>query len=214
MYADDAINVINKFRTKEIVLTTMTPGRYWKEISEKPEIDFPVYGVMGKASSVGLGLSLAKPDQKILVLDGDGGLLMNLGSLVTISSADPKNFIHIVFDDGVYYTTGSQPIPGKDKYDFKSIAVGSGIEKSYSFDDLETFSAELESPHAWLQGLRLPFSAQLLSMRSSLLACRRHFWGEGTPSHLLWQARPLCHSCTTRPCLSFPLQHPSQSCGP
>lgn len=144
MYADDAINVINKYRTKEIVLTTMTPGRYWKEISEKPEIDFPVYGVMGKASSVGLGLSLAKPDQKILVLDGDGGLLMNLGSLVTISSADPKNFIHIVFDDGVYYTTGSQPIPGKDKYDFKNIAVGSGIEKSYSFDDLETFSAELE----------------------------------------------------------------------
>ena len=54
------------------------------------------------------------------------------------------NFIHIVFDDGVYYTTGSQPIPGKDKYDFKSIATGSGIEKSYSFDDLETFSAEFK----------------------------------------------------------------------
>ena len=144
MYADDAINIINQYRTKEIVLTTMTPGRYWKDISKKPEIDFPVYGVMGKASSVGLGLSLAKPNQKILVLDGDGGLLMNLGALVTISSADPKNFIHIVFDDGVYYTTGSQPIPGKDKYDFKSIAKGSGIEKSYSFDDLEAFSSELE----------------------------------------------------------------------
>ena len=144
MYADDAINVINQYRTEEIVLTTMTPGRYWKEASKKPEIDFPVYGVMGKASSVGLGLSLAKPNQKILVLDGDGGLLMNLGSLVTISNADPKNFIHIVFDDGVYYTTGSQPIPGKDKYDFKSIAIGSGIEKSYSFDDLEIFSAEFK----------------------------------------------------------------------
>jgi len=144
IYADDAINVINQYRTEEIVLTTMTPGRYWKEISKKPEIDFPVYGVMGKASSVGLGLSLAKPSQKILVLDGDGGLLMNLGSLVTISNADPKNFIHIVFDDGVYYTTGSQPIPGKDKYDFKSIAIGSGIEQSYSFDDLEIFSAEFE----------------------------------------------------------------------
>ena len=72
MYADDAINVINQYRTEEIVLTTMTPGRYWKEASKKPEIDFPVYGVMGKASSVGLGLSLAKPNQNILVLDGDG----------------------------------------------------------------------------------------------------------------------------------------------
>ena len=78
----------------------MIPGRYWKEISEKPEIDFPVYGVMGKASSVGLGLSLAKPRNSCI----DGGLLMNLGSLVTISNADPKNFIHIVFDDGVYYS--------------------------------------------------------------------------------------------------------------
>ena len=67
IYADDAINVINQYRTEEIVLTTMTPGRYWKEISKKPEIDFPVYGVMRKASSVGLGLSLAKPSQKILV---------------------------------------------------------------------------------------------------------------------------------------------------
>ena len=93
---------------------------------------------------MGLGLSLTKPSQKILVLDGDGGLLMNLGSLVTISNADPKNFIHIVFDDGVYYTTGSQPIPGKDKYDFKSIAIDPGIEQSYSFDDLEIFSAEFE----------------------------------------------------------------------
>jgi sulfopyruvate decarboxylase subunit beta len=74
----------------------MTPEKYWKEVSKKPKIDFPVYGVMGKASSVGLGLSLAKPNHKILVLDGDGGLLMNLGSLVTISNADPKNFIHIV----------------------------------------------------------------------------------------------------------------------
>ena len=68
----------------------MTPNRYWELISNNPDMDLPIFGAMGKASSVGLGLALAKPEEKIWVLDGDGSILMNLGSLVTISEQKPK----------------------------------------------------------------------------------------------------------------------------
>ena len=71
---------------------------------------------MGKASSVGLGVALARPDVRVLVLDGDGSLLMNLGSLVTIASQAPKNLVHVVFDGATYDTSGAQPTPGKEHH--------------------------------------------------------------------------------------------------
>ncbi len=110
--ASAAIKAINKERGNSIVVGTMTPVRYWEQISEKPELDLPVFGAMSKASSVALGVALARPDKKVLVLDGDGCILMNLGSLVTIAGQAPKNLVHFVFEDGVYNTTGGQSIPG------------------------------------------------------------------------------------------------------
>ena len=81
--AFDAVKAINVLRGEAVVVATMTPNRYWELVSERPELDLPIFGGMGKASSVALGLALARPDRKVVVLDGDGGLLMNLGSLVT-----------------------------------------------------------------------------------------------------------------------------------
>ena len=65
----EAIKVINQNRNDAIVVSIMTPSRYWAQISENPELDLPIFGAMGKASSVALGLALARPDKKILVLD-------------------------------------------------------------------------------------------------------------------------------------------------
>ena len=107
--AFDAIRAIERQRGDAIVVSTMTPNSYWKAVSTDRELDLPIYGGMGKASSVALGLALAVPDRKIMVLDGDGGLLMNLGSLVTIAEQRPGNLVHVVFEDGVYFTTGGQP---------------------------------------------------------------------------------------------------------
>ena len=56
-------------------------------------------GSMGLASSIGLGIALKKPEKRVFIVDGDGNILMNLGSLVTIGSLKPKNFVHIVFDN-------------------------------------------------------------------------------------------------------------------
>ena len=70
---------------------------------------FYMIGSMGLASSIGLGAALKDPKRKVVVFDGDGNILMNLGSLTTIGSLKPKNFVHIIFDNSVHESTGSQP---------------------------------------------------------------------------------------------------------
>ena len=70
---------------------------------------FYMIGSMGLASSIGLGVALKNPGRRIFVFDGDGNILMNLGSLTTIGSLKPKNLIHVVFDNSVHESTGSQP---------------------------------------------------------------------------------------------------------
>ena len=86
-----------------------------------------------------------RPDKKIMVLDGDGSLLMNLGSLVTVAGMEPKNFLHFVFEDGAYWTTGGQPIPGNGKFNLSAMANDAGYKSSHSFEDLETLVSELPS---------------------------------------------------------------------
>jgi len=78
------------------------------ELSDK-ESNFYMIGSMGLASSIGLGIALKNPNKRIFVFDGDGNILMNLGSLVTIGSLKPKNLIHIVFDNNSHESTGNQP---------------------------------------------------------------------------------------------------------
>ena len=71
--------------------------------------NFYMIGSMGLASSISLGVALKNPKKKIFVFDGDGNILMNLGSLTTIGKTSPKNLIHIVFDNSIHESTGGQP---------------------------------------------------------------------------------------------------------
>ena len=73
------------------------------------ESNFYMIGSMGLASSISLGISIKKPKKKIFVFDGDGNILMNLGSLATIGKIAPKNLVHIVFDNSIHESTGGQP---------------------------------------------------------------------------------------------------------
>ena len=139
----EAVKAINNVRDGEIVVATMTANRYWETVSNKKDLDLPIFGAMGKASSVALGLALSQPQKKIIVLDGDGSLLMNLGSLVTVAGMEPDNFVHFVFEDGAYWTTGGQPIPGNGKFNLAAMAEDAGYRNSYKFEDLETLVNEL-----------------------------------------------------------------------
>jgi len=71
--------------------------------------NFYMLGSMGQASSIGLGVALSQPEKKVVILDGDGNLLMNLGILANVRQLKPRNLFHIVLDNGVYNTTGGQP---------------------------------------------------------------------------------------------------------
>ena len=73
------------------------------------ETCFYMIGSMGLASSIGLGVALARPDRRVLVFDGDGNVLMNLGTLATIASVAPENLLHLCFDNSAHASTGAQP---------------------------------------------------------------------------------------------------------
>ena len=77
------------------------------------ESNFYMIGSMGLASSIALGVAMKNTKKLIFVFDGDGNILMNLGSLVTIGSIKPKNFVHIIFDNGSHESTGGQPTNSK-----------------------------------------------------------------------------------------------------
>jgi len=88
---------------------------------------FYTWGSMGLASSIGLGLAMAQPERRVVVLDGDGSLLMNLGSLATIAWVRPKNLVVIVWDNGVYGTTGGQDTATRHGADLEGAARALGI---------------------------------------------------------------------------------------
>src|SRR5215216_3083981 len=112
MSAKDAIVAVHGARAeRDIVVTTMTPARDWMTLPQHALDMVLVPSAMGHATSMGLGLALAQPDRRVIVCNGDGSMLMNLGSLVSIAAAGTTNMIVIVFENGVYEVTGSQPIP-------------------------------------------------------------------------------------------------------
>lgn len=88
-------------------------GRDLFGLGDRPG-QFYMIGSMGLASSIGLGLALAQPKKKVVVLDGDGNVLMNLGGLANIGAAQPRNFHHVIFDNGTHASTGDQQTISKN----------------------------------------------------------------------------------------------------
>src|SRR5712664_151089 len=100
---------------------------------------FYLQHAMGLASSTGLGLALCLPHQKVVVLDGDGSLLMNLGSLSTLARYKPKNLLHIVFDNESLLSVGGFPTATSTGTDLAGIARASGVPRVMEADTIEIF---------------------------------------------------------------------------
>ena len=143
----EAVKVIDSRRDDSVIVATMNANNVHfglPTVTSNEELDFPLSGAMGKASSVALGLALAEPQRKIMVLDGDGSLLMNLGTMVTISSKAPTNLYHILFDNGVYAVTGGQPVPGSSRTNWEEMAKAAGYAAVFSFDNLEDLTTGID----------------------------------------------------------------------
>jgi phosphonopyruvate decarboxylase len=142
MKPEDVLHVVAAARGDAICVPTMTTSPAWRTIAPD-DLSVGCVGFMGGASSMGLGLALARPDRRVIVLDGDGSLLMQLGSLATNAGAAPRNFVHLLFKNGVYHTSGAQGIPGGISVDFVLMAKGAGYRQVLSIDTLDEFKRRL-----------------------------------------------------------------------
>ncbi len=104
--------------------------------------NFYVLGSMGLPSAIGLGIALAKPNKKIIILTGDGNQLMSLGTLVTIGKAAPKNFIEIILDNECYETTGGQQT-SSSATNFSELASSSSFKQAEHVETIEELTRAL-----------------------------------------------------------------------
>lgn len=141
----EALKVLIGVREERIVVTTMAAAREWPKLAQHP-LDFHyVPSSMGQAPSLGLGLALAKPKSEVIVVNGDGGMLMNLGCLVTIVASGAKNLSLVVLDNGVYDVTGGQQTPASAshaKVDFCGLARAAGFVSAARFEKLDAWQHE------------------------------------------------------------------------
>ena len=111
--------------------------------AETRRANFYMWNSMGMASSIGLGLAMARPDKKVIVLDGDGAILMNLNSLTTGASKAPANLVHIIWDNAQYQITGGQPTHTDGKADIEAIARGAGFKQAMTVNTFVAFKKAL-----------------------------------------------------------------------
>jgi thiamine pyrophosphate-dependent acetolactate synthase large subunit-like protein len=138
----DAMRAVLRHRKGDVVLSTETSIRAWADVTDDVTLDLPI-PAMSKGSSMALGVALAQPRRRVIVWDGDGCLLMNLGTLVTIAGQAPANLYHIVLDNGMYAMTGGQPLPNQGSLSFQGLGEAAGYAKIFEFDDLEEWTTRI-----------------------------------------------------------------------
>ena len=144
MSAKDALAAVHATRgPRDIVITTMTPARDWMLLPQHPLDLVLVPSAMGSAPSMGLGLALAQPNRRVIVCNGDGSMLMNLGSLVSIVNAHATNLVVIVFVNGTYEVTGSQPVPGAGVVDYAALARAAGLESVHAYASIDDWRSDV-----------------------------------------------------------------------
>jgi len=144
MKRDECLKVLARHVTDEIVVATYQAAFDWLVIRPHA-LNYVSIGAMGLASSHALGLALGRPDKRVIILDGDGSLLMNLGSLVSVAEAGPRNLIHFVCENGTYEANGAHPIPGRDRVSFTVLARAAGYRSCHEFADLGDFASRIAS---------------------------------------------------------------------
>ena len=141
--ADDMFKAFEPHREDSVVIVTGTGGKHWAEHTTKQNRDLNMGGAMGHTTSAALGLALGLPDEKVVLFDSEGALLMNLGIIATIAGQKPKNFLHLLMDNECYATTGGQPVPNSQEINYAGMAKEAGYTAAYSFDNIEDFTLSL-----------------------------------------------------------------------
>ena len=136
MKRGEVLELLAEQKGDALSVATMRAVAPWHAAGGGASHHIDCMGCMGGAASLGLGLALGTPERKVIVVDGDGSLLMQLGVLTSIAGAGAQNYYHVVLVNRVYETSGHQPIPSSDKVDFAALARGAGYASAESFDDI------------------------------------------------------------------------------
>jgi sulfopyruvate decarboxylase subunit beta len=140
----DALRAIYARLDEAIVVTIMgAVAAELQSIGHRPNF-FYLQHAMGLASSMGLGIALAKPDRRVVVFDGDGSVLMNLGGLTTLARYRPKNLVHVVFDNESLLSVGGFPTATSTGSDLAAIAAAAGVPRTCTVRALEAFTAAFD----------------------------------------------------------------------
>ena len=140
----DALRAIYAQLEDAIVVTIMgAVAAELQSIGHKPNF-FYLQHAMGLASSMGLGIALSRPDRQVVVLDGDGSILMNLGGLTTLARYRPRNMVHVVFDNESLLSVGGFPTATSTGSDIGAIAAAAGVPRTCTVRTLETFTSAFD----------------------------------------------------------------------
>ena len=142
MKRDAALSVLARHYPDGIVVPVYQSAFDWMAIRPHP-LNYLCTGAMGQALPHALGLALGCPEERVVVLDGDGSLLMNLGALVTLAEVAPKNLVHFLCYNGQYEVNGRFPVPCGRDLDFAGMARAAGIRRVHSFAALDDLEAQL-----------------------------------------------------------------------
>jgi thiamine pyrophosphate-dependent acetolactate synthase large subunit-like protein len=143
MHTHDMMKAVARYRGDAILIPGRS-GRYWIALSDNQPLDVELGDpAMGGHAGLGLGLALARPDKKVMLFDSEGDIQMSLGILATVAEQAPPNLYHFLIDNGVYATTGGQPVPNADKMQYDVIARGCGYPRAYAFTELGDFERAL-----------------------------------------------------------------------
>ncbi len=175
----EAIRGLLRLLDRQPVLANLGGNTYdLVAAGDRPE-NFYMWGAMGSVSSMGLGLALARPTLRVIVLDGDGSLLMNLGTLATIASQHPPNLVHIVFDNQMYETTGGQATHTARGTDLAAIGRGAGLTAVENVATLDAFLSvvqrALRDPGPWLIVAQVEPGASSRKFRRRPIYCKDRF---------------------------------------
>ncbi|MEE8584031.1 MAG: thiamine pyrophosphate-dependent enzyme [Acidobacteriota bacterium] len=136
---DEFLQALARLRTDQIVVTCMSLVRPWARYSNSL-LDFAsADSAMGHTADLSLGLAMAQPSRKVICLNGDGSMLMSLGTFATIVEAGATNLILFVIDNGCYELTGGQSVPGRGRLSFPAMARAAGFPRVYEFEALAEF---------------------------------------------------------------------------
>ena len=140
----DALNAIYSRLEQQIVVTIMgAVAAELQSIGHRPNF-FYLQHAMGLASSMGLGIALAKPDRQVVVLDGDGSVLMNLGGLTTLARYRPRNLVHVVFDNESLLSVGGFPTATATGSDLAGVAAAAGVPRTATVGTVDAFRSAFD----------------------------------------------------------------------